>query len=342
MLKRMLKNYLIVATACSVSAPVIAADVAATVNGRVRTWVEQVAVKDSTSTMQMKADGRFGASLSATSGAWTVTAFQNMDLDSDTDATSDAVNPTILEQKITLENESVAITLGHSAPYGVSKGMAYGVGPIYSGWWVGETLQTTDVADHLLVGLKDVGLTVILGLNNYDSGTTNVRNETVTGLQYGNTFGAVDLGVQYISSSSKVDSVGVGTVDGAYDGQKFSALALGVGYAISDKMGVAFNYESNSKTDGTAGAEADKNTMMELWFDLGLSDASGVSIGAGTATNDNGTANKGAKTHTNLTYSNKVGIADLWASYLATTEKDDDTATDTGTTTVAAGMRVEF
>ena len=350
MLRRIQKIVMIVAVSCSLSAPVFAADVAATVNGRVRSWLEQVAVKDGTSNMQMKADGRIGASISATKGSWTATAFQNMDLDSDAGVAS----PTILEQKITLGNESIDVTLGRSAPYGVSKGMAYGVGPIYGGWWVGETLQTTDVADHLIVTLKGVGLTAIVGMNYYDSAdsTNDARNETVTGLVFDNTFGVVELGVEFIYSSSKVDAKDTNGVraanGGSYDGQKFSALALGIGFAITDKMGVAINLESNSKTDGTVGAKADKNTMAELWFDLGIGDASGISVGAGTATNDDGSTNKATSTHTNLTGSIKIGIADLWASYLATTRKDDDidattgTATDTATITVAAGLRVVF
>ncbi len=342
MLRRMFKNCLIVAMACSVGAPVFAADVSAKVNGRIRTWLEQVAVKDGTSTMQIKADGRLGGTLSATSGSWKVTAFQNMDLDSDAGKT----NPTIRDQKITLGNESMDLTLGRFMPWGVTKGIAYGVGPLYDSYWNGENVLH-DRQDHLSVSLKDVGLTVIVGLNNInDSATTgDAHNETTIGAVYGKVFGPVDLGVQYTTTSNKIDEKDSdSTTGGDEDGRAFNLMAVGVGYAISDKMGAAFNYESSSNTAGSAGAKAGKNTSMEFWFDLGLDDTSGVSIGYGTATYDNGdgSADKNVQTMTNLTYSNKIGIADLYASYKATTEKEDDAGTDTASNTVGAGLRVNF
>jgi len=343
MSKSIIKNSLIVAMACSMSTPVFAADVSATVNGRVRTWLESVAVKDSTNTMQIKADGRLGASISAASDGWTVTVFQDMDLDSDDGEAS----PTIGEQKITLGNDSLDITLGRFSPYGVTKGMTYGVGAVAdnASYWVGENVPTTDVTDHLTIGLKDVGLTVIVGLNNYHTAdsTTDARNETVIGAVYGKQFGAVDLGVQYLSIGSKVDQEDTnGTVNGAEDGRVFSALALGLGYAISDTMGVAFNYESNSNTAGDAGAEADKNSIMELWFDLGFDDTSGISVGYASKTNDDGSANKVQSNLISLSYLKQLGIASLYANYLTATDKDDDGALDTATTSVAAGMQVDF
>jgi hypothetical protein len=344
MLKRMLKSCMVVAMVGAMAAPVMAADVAATVNGRTRTWVESVAVKDGGSTMQMKADGRLGASVSATSGAWTVTAFQNMDLDSD----SDNANPTIRDQKITIGNETMDITLGRFSPYGISKGMTYAAGPIYNAYWIGENVPTTDVTDHLTVSLKEIGLTAILGLNTYDAGNaTDERDEMMVGVVYGKQFGAVDLAVEYLSASSKVDEYG-GEVDGQYDGAKFSAMALGVDFAISETMDVALNYESNSSTSGIDGADADKNTAMELWFSMGLGDGSGVSLGYTTVSSDDGTEEKGASTIMNVAYSAKLGIATLYANYLAETVKDDDgsasdpTPVDSTTTTMAFGAEVNF
>jgi len=337
----MLKSCMVVAMVGAMAAPVMAADLNATVNGRTRTWLESVAVKDGGSTMQFKADGRLGASVSATSGEWTVTAFQNVDIDSD----SDKASPTIREQYITIGNETMDITLGRTAPYGISKGMTYTAGPIYNAYWIGENVPTTDVTDHLIVNLKEVGLTVILGMNDYNEAdaTGDARSETLVGLVYGKQFGAIDFAVEYLSASSKVDEYAAdGQVDGAYDGGKFSALALGVDYAISETMDVALNYESNSATAGNDGAEADKNTAMELWFSMGLGGDSGVSVGYTTVSSDDGSAEKGTKTITNLAYLNKVGIASLYANYLIETEKDDDDATDTSVTTIAVGAAVYF
>ncbi|MBU2645993.1 hypothetical protein KKI24_14905 [bacterium] len=129
---------------------------------------------------------------------------------------------------------------------------------------------------------------------------------------------------------------------GSYDGQAFSALALGVGYAITDKVGLAFNYENNSNKAGTSGAKEDKNTIMELWLDLGLDDTSGISISYSSKTNDNGSANKGKYSLMSVSYLKQIGIANVFANYLGTTSKDDDTALDSTTTTVALGMEIDF
>lgn len=342
MLKSIFKIYLVAVMACFMSAPVLAADVAATVNGRTRTWLESVAIKDETSTMQVKADGRLGGSISAASGSWTVTAFQDMDLDSDDGEAS----PTIGEQKVTLGNGDLDITLGRFSPYGVSKGMAYAIGPISdnAAFWVGENPPTTDLTDHLTVDLKEIGLTVIVGLNNYNMDETgDARNETVIGAIYEKGFGSVDLAVEFISAGSAVDEKDADAVKGgAYDGAAFSALALGVGYAVSDKIGVALNYESSSNTAGTSGAVAEKSTIVELWFDMGFDDTSGISVGYATKTDDDGSANKGQSSLMSLVFPKQLGIAVLYFNYLVGTAKDDDTATDTGTTTVAAGMEVKF
>ncbi|MFH2132845.1 MAG: hypothetical protein ABIK68_20880 [bacterium] len=363
MLNRLFKNCLIATMACAMAAPVMAADISATnekehkdypekvaasaisatVNGRTRVWLEQVGVKNSTTTMQMKADGRFGASISAEGGGWTATAFQNMDLDSDDGNAS----PTIREQTVTLGNATMDITLGRFTPYGVTKGMAYSIGPVSdsASFWVGENVPTTDVTDHLTLGLKNVGLTFIVGMNNYNDSTTvgDARNETMLGAVYNKTFGPVDLGVEVLSASAKVDDKDADAVkNGAYDGQAYSALALGVGYAISDTVGLAFNYENNSNKAGTSGAKADKNTIMELWLDLGLNDTSGISVSYSSKTNDNGSANKGQYTLVSVSYLKQIGIANVFANYLGTTSKDDDTALDSTTTTVALGMEIDF
>jgi hypothetical protein len=346
MLKRILKNCLLVVLASSINAPVIAADISATVNGRTRAWLESVAVKDGSSTMQMKADGRLGGSVSAESGSWTTTAFQNMDLDSD----AGNAGPTILDQKITLGNDSLDITLGRFSPYGVSKGMAYAVGPISddAAFWVGENVPTTDVTNHLTVDVKELGLTVIYALNNYGDAGNDARNETMIGAVYGKVFGTVDLAVEVLSASSAIDEKDKdATKGGDYDGAAFGSLALGVGYAISNKMGVAINYESNSNTAGTSGAKADKNSIIELWFDLGFDDISGISVGYATKVNDKESANVGQSTLISLAFLIRLGIANLYTNFLSITEKDDDDdddddGVDDAVTNVAAGIEVNF
>ncbi len=358
MLKNIVKSCLITAMVCSMSAPVIAADVAATVNGRTRTWLENTAVKDGAKTMQFKADGRLGASVSAKSGAWTATAFQNMDLDSDAGTAS----PTIREQKISLENDAVSVTIGRFSPYGVSKGMAYVYGATYDSYWAGENMLTTDIADHLTVGLKDVGLTLIVGMNNYRAdvsdpvdGTVDPYNETVMGASFSKAFGPLDLAVQYATAQTKIDdkdsdydATGDAGKDSFWDGASYTNAALGVGFAINDKMGVAFNYEATNKKSGVSGADAIKTSVMELWFDVGLDDTMGISIGYGMKQTKDSSSKKTNATMTNATFSKTLGIAALYLSYQATTEKDDDIVvatgkkTDAGTSATAAGIEISF
>jgi hypothetical protein len=344
MLNQLIRNCLAVAVACSIGAPVIAADISVDINGRTRAWLENVAVKDGTKTMQFKADGRLGAGVSAKSGSWTVTAFQNFDIDSDAGGNT----PTIREQNIMLSDQTLDITLGRLSPYGITKGMKYAVGPLAGSYWVGETVLSDDVADHLVVGVKDIGLKLILGLNHYDTTTVgDARDETLLGAVFGRTSGPLDLSVEYLTANTKIDgNDGDAVKDGVYDGQTFNALALSAAYSISKKMSVALNLENNTKRDGNAGAEENKNAIIELWFDMGLSDTSGISIGYGTKSTDDGSVNKTNRTMINLAYAKTVGIADLYANYVATTEKDDDLTggakTDNAATTIGAGILVNF
>jgi len=340
MLRYIVKSCLVAAMAVAMAAPVMAVE--AKVSGRTRTWLEQAAVKDSTTTMQFKADGRLAASISGKAGDYTVTAFQDFNIDSDANATS----PTIRFQKVTLDNDSFGVSLGYFSPYGVTRGMKYAPDVIANAYWVGENLMTTDVADHLTVDLKSAGLTAILAMNNYknsDGTTKDARNETILGAIYSGQFGPVDLGVEVLSGSAKIDEKDSQALkSGQYDGQSFNAVALGVGYGISETMGIALNYESNSKQSGVSGSTAEKNSIMELWFDLGLGNETGISVGYGMKDYDNGSPNKTKSTMTNLTYAKTMGMATIFASYNGTTEKDDDTSTDTATTTVGAGVVVVF
>lgn len=343
MVKKLFKRCLMVSMACALSSSAMAADVNVNFEGRVRSWLESVAVKDSTSTTQMKADSRIGASVSTEAGSWKVSVFQNMDMSTAGNVTA----PAIRDQKITLENDSMAITAGRFSPYGVTKGMAYTAGDTgdNGSFWVGENLLTTDRTNHVTVALKDIGLTAILGINNYNtSAVGDARNETVLGAVYGLTMGAIDLGAEVITASSAIDEKDADAVKGgAYDGQSFLATAIGVGYTINEKMGAAFNFETNSKTDGTAGATAATNTILEFWFDMGLDDTSGISVGYGSKSLDDGSANKTAYSLMSLSYKKTMGIADVYATYLSSTEKDDDApSVDTATTTITVGMTASF
>lgn len=348
MFKQTLVSILIGACFLILIPSAVAADFKATANGRTRTWLENVAVKDGTTTMQFKADGRIGVDLSVKSDGWTVGIFQDMDLDSDEGKAS----PTIGEQYVNVGTDNVGVQLGHFSPYGVTKGMTYAIGPISdsASYWVGENLPTTDLTDHLTVELKNVGLVAIVGLNKYGTDSADNYSETVLGAAYGKEFGTLDLGVEAISASTRIDEkdVNAAPADGEFDGKAFSMLALGIGYGLSDTMGVAFNYEGATTASGDDSVDDVKTRIMEVWFDLSLDDVSGISVGYGMKTTDDGTSEKTLGTLTSLNYLRELGIAGIFVNYLIATEKDDDgtpsapAVIDSTTTTLAAGLEVNF
>lgn len=349
MIRKLVNSSLAVIALLGLAGSVQAADLSAKVNGRTRTWIENKAVKDSTTTTQALAEGRLGADVTAVVDGWTITLFQNLDLDSDEGKT----NPTIREQKITVANDSLAFTLGRFYPYGVTKGLAYGVGAVAdsASFWIGENVPTATLTDHAALNITKLGLTLLVGLNAYEDATSDGgnRNETMIGAIYGNSFGAIDLGVEVLSASSAIDEKNSGAVkDGKYDGMTFSALAIGLGYHISEITGIALNYESNTRKDGNDGAEEVKVTIAEVWFDLGFNESTGVSLGYGSRATDDGSDNLKTDTLVSVLFKKSLGPLAFHAGYLASTEKDDDIdagtgeETDASVTTVALGMEFVF
>ncbi len=346
MLKNLLKSCLAVAMIGAMAAPTFAADVKTAVNGRVQTVLVNEAVKDGTTTTEMLADGRFGGSAEAKVGAWTVSAFINTDLVMDEDGNDESV--IVRDQKITFENEALKITAGRFSPWGVTAGGwdyngGYMAGQINNTYWVGENMAT-DRKNHVQVGVKSVGVNVVLGMNHVDSAdaTMDAHNRTTIGLIYSGTFGPLSVGAQFVSDTNAIDEEDSdATTDGEYDGGAYSSMALGVKYAITDGMAVSFDYESGSDKAGNAD-DATTTAIMELLFDMALDKNSGVSFGYSTKSTDDGSENIKQETRMNLAYSVVIGPARIFASYFSETAKDDDIDADTGEKTDSSTSKVGF
>lgn len=341
MVKKLVKGCLIVALAGLLSTPSYAVDIKANVNGRVRTWLANVAEKDGPTKMDMQSDGRIGADLSATAGEWTVTAFSNLDV---TETSID-----VRDQYIVLDNKSLAIKAGRFNPFGVTIG----------GWdWVGGYLTNTSVNksyfpgentpierdEYISVKLNDLGLSVIFGANHFD-GTTmgDDYNRTTIAASYSNQFGPLDLIAQFGNSSEAIDEKDAQALKGGdHDGATYSSIAFGVEYKFDEKMAASVAFENDSRSSGISGADDVTNTILEVYFDMALTEKSGVSVGYGQRSKDDGSSNKTEETAINFGFIQKLAIADVYAAYYIASEKDDDTSTDNNTQSIAVGVNVNF
>ncbi len=344
MLKKLVKSCMTIAVIGAMAAPTYAADVKASVNGRVLTFVQNVAIKDGTTTTEMKSNARLGGSAVGTAGAWTVTAFANMDLVNDGEATS----TTARDMTIKFENDALAITTGRFSPWGVTAGGwdyngGYMSGDINNSYWVGENMDL-DRKNHVQVGIKSVGLSVVYGMNHFDdAGTTwDAHNRTTLGLIYSGTFGPVAVGAQYVSDTNAIDEEDAdATTDGKYDAGAYSSMAVGVKYTISDTMAVSFDYESGTDKAGNVD-DATTTTIMELFFDMAIDKDSGFTVAYSTKAKDDGSDKVEQGTRTNLAYSVLIGQARVYASYLSETVKDDDISAITGEKTDSATSKIGF
>ena len=347
MLSKMMKAALTAALLSALSIPAMAADMTGKVNGRARAALVQTTIKDGASTMDMAGDGRLGYEMSSTDGDWTATGYVQLGLGDD-----GAVS--LRDAKVTLENASMAITAGRQYPWGVTNGNKYltdNIGDIY---WAGEYV-TRNVRDSFLkVGLKDVGLSGVLGMNpqTVDDTTTDAYNETVFAALYGTSMGALSINASYISVSGAIDEKQANTAgkDSSVDGYAQSSIAVGVGFAISETMSIALNIDSISvQAGGNPKPKVVSDQYMALIFDLGLSESSGVTVAYNTYSQNDGSSNPLAKTAIVAGFNKSLAGASIYVQYFSETEKDDDLDATTGlpvadaaTSKVGAGVTYNF
>jgi hypothetical protein len=322
-----------------------AAEMTSKVNGRARATLVQESLKDGASTVDMDADGRLGYEMNKTEGDWTGTAYLQVNLSSDGTLF-------LRDANIILENPTLAVMVGRQYPWGVTVGNKYLTDTIGDIYWAGEYATKNGWDSFLKIGLKDVGLSFVLGMNPQTDGAADltpavddVYNETVAAVIFSTSMIALTVNASYISVTGAVDekAAGAATKDSAVDGYAQSSIAVGVGYSISEIMAVSLNIDMlTTKAGGSPAPDEAKDQYMALIFDLGLSETSGVTMAYNTYNQDDGTDNPLANTAIVAGYNTVVAGTGIYVQFFSETSKDDDTALDSATSKVGAGMTYNF
>jgi|GEM_PF-3142498 len=336
-MKKALKVGLAIVAATAMTSTVYA-EVKGSATGRVRSWVVQETVKDGASTIDMKSDARWGYTLSQSAGAWTASAKIELGVD-----TAGAVSSR--DRSVTVENESMSYTLGRHFPSGITQGGTY-LGMVDNTMVVGETIGRDD---WLTVGLKDLGLKVVLGMNNQselnvstDTKDVNYKEQVVAAF-YGKSLGDLNIGASYTqvgwSVDEKLDTAkSTAGADTKFDGGGKNAIAVSVGFAMGD-MNISGNMEMLTEKSGIANTDDVKTTTTVIILDKGLGEGSGVSVFYSSKADD--LSIKTEKTDLTVSYQKNIGGIPLYVEYSSTTTKvtDKDDAT---TNIVAAGFVYGF
>ncbi len=338
MLKSIMKGVMSAALLCGMVVTAWADEIPGKVNGRARTTFVYGSVKDGASVMDIGADGRLGYEMSTSEGDWKATGYVQLGLGSDQSIS-------LRDAKVTLENPTIAITAGRQYPWGVTSGGAYltdNIGDIY---WAGEYATKNTRDSFLNFGLKNIGLNLIVGINPQTEDNVGVYNETVVAGIYSISLNPLSINASYVSVSGAIDEKQAGTANknSAVDGLSQSSLAVGIGYNINEQMGVSLNIDMLSTEKGGSPAPDEvKDQYMVLIFDMGLSASMGISLAYNTNTQDDGTSAMLQQTALVVGCNLKLAGTDIFVQYFSETAKDDDTALDSASSKVGAGLTYGF
>jgi hypothetical protein len=360
MLKKLLTGCLTIVAAAALAVPAMADG---SVTGRVRGFIGQVSAvsngESAGSVMQFQSDSRIQLNGSGEAGSFTGTAKVELDMGSDgttLGTRSQAAAPTVRQAWVQLANDSFSVRFGRDLPFGVYYLPKYVefVVPV-STFWIGEDVTVSgsnERTDYLNIGLMNIGpgnLNIILGMNTYGQetdSTTDQYNETTVGAKWAGAFGAVGLQVEYASSSTSVDtSTGsqyAGVKDTEWDGGSKTNISFAVSYAISDLMGVGVNVESQSRKAGGSSTDTEATTAYELYFNLGLDETQGISLGYGAeAYKASPDADQKDTTEISFGYAKTMGMAKLYAGYYSNYYKIGS-GKENGKTMIALGSTISF
>ena len=302
--------------------------------------------------MDMVASADLELSVKVPGDVWTGEAKFELDLtagnteDDNEEILTSAVN--VDDLYVVASKEGLAITFGEFDPFGIGKG----------GEYLGEIDDTEQAGGFgafsekglAMVGLTDVGLNLILGMNKVgDADDKEVASETLFGANFDKAFGDLAFAVSYYSASRSInEDDGDATKDSDNDGYSASEISLAVQYTLG-QMAFALNYTQYNDKDGGPEENENKDTYMGLMFDMGLDDGMGLSVAYETvkATNNTGATNAKDidtdKTLLNVTFQFMLGPVTNYVAYQATTSKKDIDDNEAGTTAkLGYSMRVAF
>jgi len=343
MLKKLLTGCLTIVAAAALAVPAMAAEMSGKVNGRAigefMSSSDKYGKADAVSKLDMQGRARFGYDLIAKEGEWTVTGkFETL---SEYGIKYGDTGATLLQKFVKLENDAFSVSLGtqwwgicyKTATGAWTTGEAidrpcYGIGASMYGA-VGnaakvdatlsaglpQNLKSRD--DRMIIGIKSVGLQVMLEMNYMDVGSTtgDQYNTSAYGVQYDGAFGPVSLTAAYVTKGLKANDKA--SEKTSLDGAAFTELTLGVQYNVSEAMAVEFEYEAEGYTLGTSGSKTATTTAMGLAFSMALSESQGLLVGYDTSVTNSGVSGAKDYNYASLTFDfiQKIAGQKFYAGY---------------------------
>lgn len=246
---------------------------------------------------------------------------------------------------VVASKEGLDITFGEFDPFGIGKGIEY-VADIDETLGAGGIGSIFAEKGLLMVGLPDVGLNLLVGMNKVDEGTGEAASETTFGGNFDKTFGDFALAVGYYSVSRSVNTDDSdSTEDVKNDGFTASEIALAAQYTLGE---MAFTLNYTSQTDDGGNEVKNTNSYIELAFDMGIGENAGITVVYAQKTeeeDDDAAADPVVTTTTDIHLSAmfKLGPVENYVSYYSSRNITDVDDAEAGTDSqVGYMMKVPF
>jgi len=371
MLKKLLTGCLTIAMIGAFSASA-AAETTFTWSGNLAAILLQQTIKEATTDaegvteMDMYAQGDLDLTIVNAGDTWTGTAYFDFDFNSASYGGSDTFStfagdiPTdqalgIDDMYVKMSNDTMAISFGEFDPVGIGKGddnqgdildNTYGAGGLGS--------AVPNEQGWLMLSLTDVGLDIFVGLNEdqkgkkstetgYDASNDGEVASTAYGAKFDKSFGDFALALEYVSIGFKRDEKNGSAVaeDSKWDGASASELALAAQYTMG-QMAFTLNYTSATFKSGTPDTDDNKQSWMELVFDMSLSDSQALTAAYGIRKSDAGDSKNYSGSDLSASFKIATGGVNNYISYATSTVKEADADESATRSQLAYTMQVNF
>lgn len=326
--------------------------------GRVRAYVEQNSTKagsaDAKNKLDMKADGRLGATAVTKGDVWTTKAVAHYAVD-------EAASFTARDLYVEVSKEDLLLRFGRYYATDVYAWTSYG-DKYDANLDIGSGVDGGDRWTGLRVGLPEVGVTVDAAINfgGSESDTythsTDATGDVITTktaaegtytrtdlhVRYDKTYDNLTVGASYHNRSESVDDKNGGVKGGSHDGNTASSIGLAVKYTMNDNMAIlggldSYNRKANKDADTLAGL------IINFCFDYGFGDGSGVGITLTSAMNEEDKDTKKNTLAFAIGYSRDFAGVGLNIGFMNSTDKlDSSGAEENKSTTLGAKVQYSF
>ncbi|MDX2471156.1 MAG: hypothetical protein QNL04_11330 [SAR324 cluster bacterium] len=286
---------------------------------------------ETTSTSDMVTLPYFGYHVSVKKGLSEASALLNVAFD--------GAEFDVVDQYITYKTGDLEFFLGHEEFMDLTLGGENIV-------WIDGSMA---IGNFGLIGRDDIfqvslaGIKFRTGINSQtDEDTDEGYTTNHTSLSY-----TMEGDFSFLAGGSSTGSVVDADVsptleDAALDGQSETASFLGLHYTWGEGSGLAFNGEQATTQSGVAGSEASVATTMIVTLDIGMGDGI-MNIDSGSVSTADASDNPTVVTNIDVSYGySPLENVTIWVGYTAATEKDDDDATDKGSSETGAGVFYAF